>query len=326
MSIQPGPGASVRLRALRAEQITDDAALTLRRGCTTLRVEGANAAEIVTTVFDLTAGEGKTEEELVSHFDPAAEASIRALVRELRARRLLLPADGGGDAGGESPLDVFYWHFGLPDEQSPKPPEGLFVPVVGQGATARRLCAVLEESGFDEVVLVEELADGSRRPEVLVAVSESEGFAPIRRWNRICLERELPFLPVVIEDLVVFVGPLVVPGQTACFECFLSRRYSNLDEASVRKPVELHDGTGRVAALHPAICGVAADAAALELAKFFLPWHGGRQVGHLLTFNLLASVFGRHRVLKVPRCPACSGLRRHQSTTIFRSELPDDAL
>ena len=156
-------------------------------------------------------------------------------------------------------------------------------------------------------------------------MSES-GFGPLRAWNELLLERELPFLPVVIDDLVAYVGPLVVPHQTACFECFLRRRYSNLDEAVAREAVELRQEGALVVALHPAISAVAAGAAALELSKFFLPWHSARQAGYLLTFNLLASRAGRHRVLRVPRCPACGSLKARPPGSVSRVRLTSDAV
>ena len=130
----------------------------------------------------------------------------------------------------------------------------------------------------------------------------------------------------MIDDLVAYVGPLVVPYQTACFECFLRRRYSNLDEADAREAVELRPDGARVVGLHPAISAVAAGAAALELSKFFLPLHAARQAGYLLTFNLLASRAGRHRVLKVPRCPACSSLKARPPASAFRVQLTSDAV
>jgi molybdopterin-synthase adenylyltransferase len=324
------------LRALPVEQLVGDGALTLKRGCTVVRIEGDGAPEVVGAVLELAGAAELTEDELVGFFAPEAEASIRSLVGELRARRLLVPADTVDEAPVESPLDVFYWHFGLPDERSPSPPRDERVAVVGRNQTATRLAALLDEAGFGDVAAVADpeldddvageppTADDLSARSIVAAVSE-RGFGPIRAWNDVALEQGLPFLPVVIEDLVAYVGPLVVPHQTPCFECFLRRRYSNLDEARAREPVELRD-SGAIAGLHPAISAVAAGAAALELSKFFLPWPSSRQVGYLLTFNLLAGRCGRHRVLKVPRCPACSGLRARQPATAIMAELTSDAV
>ncbi len=339
------------LCALPVEQIVGSGALTLKRGCTTVRIDGDYAPEIVGAVFQLAADSDRTEDELVACFPPEAQESIRSLVGALRERRLLLPTDAVEDAAAESPLDVFYWHFGLPEERSPSPPREELVVVVGRNGTAMRLAALLDEAGFGEIALVADPdleadvageplpqhdlaadalddrlgAASGRLPGIVAAVSE-RGFGPLRAWNERLLDRKLPFLPVAIEDLVAYVGPLVVPYQTPCFECFLRRRYSNLDDAQAREAVDLRLGGARIVGLHPAISAVAAGAAALELSKFFVPWARARQAGYLLTFNLLASRSGRHRVLKVPRCPACSSLRARQPTTTVMGRRDSDAV
>jgi bacteriocin biosynthesis cyclodehydratase domain-containing protein len=338
---RPEGGVDVPLRALPVEQIAGADALTLKRGCTTVRIDGEHAPELVGALLDLVGTADRTADELVACFPREAQESIRFLVGELRARRLLVPADTVEDATAESHLDLFYWHFGLPDEPLASPPADELVAVVGRNRTAARLGALLEEAGFGKVAVVadndlDDAADAERdpavdaldangRPSVVALVSE-RGFGPVRAWNELLLERELPFLPVVIDDLVAYVGPLVAPYQTACFECFLRRRYSNLDDAEAREAVELRGGGARLVGLHPGISAVAAGAAALELSKFFLPWRSVRQTGYLLTFNLLASRAGRHRVLKVPRCPACSSLKARPPASAFRADLTNDAV
>lgn len=290
---------------------------------TTVRIEGEGAREIVPAVLELAGRAAASEDEIVSHFAPEAQTSIRALVRELRARRLLLPAGTDAEPVQESPLDVFHWHFVSPDERSPSAPRDEPVTVGGESATAARLRGLLDEAGFRAVFPAREpvLSAGTR---VVAAVSEL-GFAPLRVWNAICLEHEVPFLPVAIVDLVAYVGPLVVPRQTPCFECFLRRRYSNLDQADMREPLELEPRVDRVVALHPGISAVAAGAAALELTRFFLPWQAGSEAGYVRTFNLLGGVFARRRVLKVPRCPCCGSASERPPTAVERIQLDDAA-
>ena len=327
MAVRKESRSGVPLRALPVERMATADALTLRRGCTTVRIDGEHAPEIVGAILDLAGAGGMTEDELVGSFPPETQESIRSLVGALRARRLLLPTDvGDSAAAAESPLDVFYWHFGLPDEPSPAPPGDELVVVAGRNRSSARLCELLDEAGFQELVVVDDDAglDG-REPAVVAAVSES-GFGPMRAWNELALERDVPFLPVVIDNLVAYVGPLVVPYETACLECFLRRRYSNLDESAAREAVELSADGAHVVGLHPAISAVAAGAAALELSKFFIPWRSAQQAGYLLTFNLLASRSGRHRVLKVPRCPGCSSLGARHPVAAARLELTSDAV
>ena len=320
------PRTDVPLRALPVERVADDGGLTLRRGCTMVRIDGEHAGGLVGIVLELTSGADRTEDELVALFPPEAQEPIRSLVRELRARRLLLPVDAVEDAADESPLDVFYWHFGRPEEPSPSPPRDELVAVAGRSTTAVRLGGLLREAGFDEIAEVDAPdALGDLAPAVLAAVSEN-GFGPLRAWNEVALERGLPFLPVAIENLVAYVGPLVLPHETACLECLLRRRYSNLDEAAAREPVELRPDGAEIVGLHPAIAAVAAGAASLELSRFFLPWSGAEQAGYVITFNLLSGRSGRRRVLKVPRCPACSSLRARQPTATIRASLTGDGV
>jgi bacteriocin biosynthesis cyclodehydratase domain-containing protein len=324
-------GRGARLRVAPAARVAIEGGVALVRGCTAVEIDGAAASEIVDRLLDRAAA-GATEEELVGAFPPELAQTVRALLEELRSRRLLLPADAC-NVGAESALDIFYWHFGLPDEPSPTPPSTEPVAVAGDGALEEAVAALLSDGGFDRLLRVPELpgasadarlaAAGIEAPALVVVGSET-GFEPLREWNELCVATGVPFLPVAIQDLVAYVGPLVVSGQTACYECFLRRRYSNLEAAVARERIELRPDASSHVALHPAITAVAGGAAALEAAKFFLPWHTARQAGHLLTFNLLASTFGRHRVLKVPRCAVCGSVTRVQTTTESRGTMPVD--
>jgi molybdopterin-synthase adenylyltransferase len=334
-----GPADGVRLRSLAVELIADEGGVTLRRGAATVRIDGAGAGEAIAAVVTLTADEGATLDEILACFDADSGPAITALVAELRSRRLLLPVTVAGDAPVETALDVFYWHFGRPDEASPTPPVNERVLIAGANRTSARLVALLREAGFGELAVVGDpqlddpafdapalgaLDDGALEPDIVVAVTDTAGFGPLRAWNERCLREQIPFLPVVVHDLIAYVGPLVVPGATACFECFLRRRYSTLDDAGARETIETVAGAagGRVGGLHPAMSGVAADIAAMELTKFFVPWHALTQAGCVLTMNLLGSDFARRPVLKLPRCPACSSLNDRQPTAALRGELP----
>ncbi len=88
--------------------------------------------------------------------------------------------------------------------------------IVGRGSAAARVAGVLGEAGHpvahgSSVTLV-----AGRRPTVAVLVS---GFVsdPIehQRW----LRRDIAHLPIVFGEVSVTIGPLVVPGVTACLTC-----------------------------------------------------------------------------------------------------------
>lgn len=87
--------------------------------------------------------------------------------------------------------------------------------VLGSGGIARELARLLTDAGLRQ-------ADATGTPALAVLVAERV-LAPAdhRAW----LQRDIPHLPVVIGDASVTVGPLVVPGLSACLHCaFLHER------------------------------------------------------------------------------------------------------
>jgi hypothetical protein len=87
--------------------------------------------------------------------------------------------------------------------------------VLGSGPLALGLARLLDEAGLRP-------REAPRRPGLVVLVADRV-LAPAdhRTW----LQRDIPHLPVVVGDTSVKVGPLVVPGASACLHCaFLHRR------------------------------------------------------------------------------------------------------
>lgn len=100
-----------------------------------------------------------------------------------------------------------------PDPSDPPPtPQAV---VLGDGGTALSLARLLEEAGLRR-------RDARRRPGLVVLVADRVlRPADHRAW----LQRDIPHLPVVVGDASVTVGPLVLPGVSACLHCeFLHRR------------------------------------------------------------------------------------------------------
>lgn len=95
--------------------------------------------------------------------------------------------------------------------------------VVGQGLGAQRATGVLREAGHPVTLLPLGGAAPARgrRPALAVLVS-THVVDPHehQRW----LRADVPHLPVVFGEAAVTIGPLVVPGMTACLGCVERRR------------------------------------------------------------------------------------------------------
>ena len=93
--------------------------------------------------------------------------------------------------------------------------------VVGRGVAAARVAGVMGEAGHPVTVGESVTRLGGRRPAIAVLVS-SHVVDPLenQRW----LRRDVAHLPIVFGEVAVTVGPLVVPGGTACLTCVERKR------------------------------------------------------------------------------------------------------
>jgi bacteriocin biosynthesis cyclodehydratase domain-containing protein len=173
--------------------------------------------------------------------------------------------------------------------------------VVGDARCAAELCSLLEPSlrevrrgGWDGA----ESAD-------LVAVVPSPAELPLlEEWNAVALESRQPWLQVLpFNGRLAALGPLFVPGETCCHECFRRRRAAALDEHDVlprldRMPADYPDA--------PAIAAACAGLAATLVLRW-LAYADAHVPGTLYALELRNGLaIDAHRVLRLPRCPACS--------------------
>ena len=173
------------------------------------------------------------------------------------------------------------------------------VAVLGDGEAARATRAALEASGA-RVVDAFEGADHA-----VLALDEPR-VVDLLAWNERALAAKVPLTFVVLDGLGASVGPTVIPGQTACWRCYDLRvkgTHPNLErllayEASLQKPPR------RVGM--PAFAQVAgafaAEAVALTLTRAVV----APLAGWVLRISFLDLHAEKHRVLRIPRCPACS--------------------
>src|SRR5262249_36298218 len=80
--------------------------------------------------------------------------------------------------------------------------------------------------------------DGRDEIDCLVATSDFGGLHLMREWNAFAVSSQIPFISVVLQDLIGYVGPLVFPGETACFECFRARQNSHITDPNIMRATE----------------------------------------------------------------------------------------
>jgi ribosomal protein S12 methylthiotransferase accessory factor len=163
-------------------------------------------------------------------------------------------------------------------------------------SAANDVSAALASAGFDVVddgELRVVLVDDYLRPE-------------LADLNRDRLDASRPWLLARPAGSMLWVGPLFVPGRTACWECMAHRmRAHRLTAAFIRN--RRNDDYPRLAA-HESLPSTALTAAAL-IATEAAKWAAGSPYraleGTLITFDLLTAAMRRHAVVRRPQCRAC---------------------
>jgi bacteriocin biosynthesis cyclodehydratase domain-containing protein len=287
---------------------------------------------------------------------------VAELVEELVRRRLLVPAGSPSTlpVASESALEVFYWHFGEPTERVVENLNARRIAVMGVNTISRQLASSLRGAGVHNLEVVDfhglrnlRLFDdsGGLKPEewpawivpplgyddwaegldtqdlaCLVATSDFGGGHLLRSFNEFCVARGCHFLPVVLDRMIGFVGPLVIPGETACFECLRGRENAGMDDPEARRAVEFAASQRQaVNGFHPTMTAILGEIATLELVKLYsgvMP----RSVGRLIEANMLAVEMRARKVLKLPRCSVCSPVNWRSSTHLDKSAFRPERL
>ncbi len=146
------------------------------------------------------------------------------------------------------------------------------------------------------------------------------------RWvNQACVERGIPWVAAYLSAVEAVIGPMVVPGETACYECYHLRRQSNQDRLEERQTVEQYleqhraerSPFGQLSPL-PSIAGGLVSLEALrQLAGFAQP----STYDAFLRVDLITLEAELHPILKLPRCPICGPLRRSPLVGLWSEEL-----
>ncbi|WP_017541745.1 TOMM precursor leader peptide-binding protein [Nocardiopsis halophila] len=285
--------------------------ILIRRGGLVSRCTGAGIREFVAELLDK-AVEGRVVLD-AAEAGEARTARFEALMARLVAGGLFIESGAGdGEADDADPVAVGLWQRGggaveRADVQArlrTRP-----VRVVGSCGLAEDLRAALAGAGLQIA------ADGAPAATAVVVGAHEED-PVLTEWNAARLEEAAPdpWLAVVsFSGGQAVVGPWVVPGESACYECFLLRRASVFGVHEVSSALAGAEPVGPVfdgSARHPGMRLIQTGAVVDRITeRVGLQDRSGQAVpGGVTTISLRHDEIGmeHHRVLRVPRCPRCS--------------------
>ncbi len=157
--------------------------------------------------------------------------------------------------------------------------------------------------------LQEEATGVCDEADLLVGCGAGMRDASLERLNAISLATGTPWLPVASDASEITLGPLVVPGRSACLVCLRVRA-----EALSSGPMRLIRVGSRP--VLPAVVAVASGIAAVEALKALLGVDRPALEDAVIRLHVRTLSWTRADVLRLPRCPACASARP------FRREAP----
>lgn len=346
MTIELSHELDRHFRLLGVQAIAHDAGVILRRGTTRTYLAGDGVMGLLARIVDASRAGGVSETQLKKSLPREDWALLDGVMEALTSRRFLVPLDperaDTDPQAVEDPDEVYYWEFGSSRTEAWARLADRQVPVIGDNGISRHLLAMLHRCGMTGAYLVDHpqfKALGPRpddlepglahddwaassapdRADVFVVCSDFGGLSLMREWNEYCHGVGTPFMPVVLQDHTAYVGPLVIPGSSPCFECLWLRQNSNLDDPLVKRASEHLAYYGQHANGYlPPMASAAADFAAMELVKHFTQLLPGGSVGTLLEIDLAGPALTPRKLLKVPYCPVCSATSGHPVPAVDR--------
>ena len=345
-----------RLILLPLQIIEQEDGIIIKRGLEQILIPNSNALLIMQVIQRALLKQPLSRESLLSLFAAPLRPLIADLVEHLLKKRFMLQERDGKvlhQSHLENAQDVFYWHFNqyqqnIADTLNQK--NWLFI---GVNHLNQQLLQAMLDEGLENYIIVddpmlrniENFNDDHQinsifwkshadrivdEDEVIhcntvnrkdlgfvVAASEFGSFYLLERWNEYAVQNDLGFYPVVLQNMVGYAGPLVIPHESACFTCLKSRQNSHKSNFSECRLTEKHAfGGQKVVAYHQSMLKILAAVAQFDLVKFKsnIQW----EVGTLCEIDLLNGNMTRRKLLKSPRCPVCSGLRNQPLVNIHK--------
>jgi bacteriocin biosynthesis cyclodehydratase domain-containing protein len=295
--------AAVPVRPLLApwyRVVGDGERLLLEHAQRLVVLEGAAVRELLPALLPLLDGT-RTIDELAARLGSAIRPAIAAALELLSARGVVVE---GPDAPREERVAVHAAAaaYGLTPAESGERLRSATAGFVGAGSAGPEILRFLHAAGIGGL---RHLAwHGRGRCDLAIVAPAPDELDRLSAWNRSALRGGGRWLLVrPFDGRVASVGPLVVPGQTCCYECMLCRRAANSGFGRDLADIEAAPLAARPEA------GLDAFTAALA-ANIAARWLIGRdktQAGAMITLETRPILrLEEHVVLRVPRCTACS--------------------
>ena len=280
--------------------VADGERLLLEHGRSVVCFRGAAARVLLPALLPLLDGT-RSVGEVVAAAGPAAAPAIEQALELLEQNGLLVEGPPASIPAANALAGV----LGVAPMAAEERLLHATVGVVGGAGAADAVVALLRASAVGRVARV--AWDRCAEADLVVVMPAPGETGRLEAWNAEALVDGRPWLAVrPFDGVVCAVGPLVVPGESACFECLVLRMAGHLEYGRDLRRIEaVPVAASATAPLDSLVAGIAAHLA--------LVWVAGPDAtlpGKLYVLETRPLTLACHAVLRVPRCPACSHVAR----------------
>lgn len=140
--------------------------------------------------------------------------------------------------------------------------------------------------------------------DALVFLTDRPAPAIATNINEITHRTNTPWIVGQIQGFDGFVGPMIFPGKTACYNCFQTRTFSNVDDEAGYRAYLQQAGLDDDGPVIPFMSQVVSGYVGLDLLNL-ISFGQGFTAGRVIHFDGLDLTVSVDDVLRVPRCTVC---------------------
>jgi bacteriocin biosynthesis cyclodehydratase domain-containing protein len=273
--------------------------------------EGKGAAVIVPRIVPLLDG-GHSVEDIVAQLGAHTAPFVAKLLELFVTRGMLIEGPPVPAAASPAARDAVHFvaatiprYIPLADDAATL--AGLRVGIMGSSVAATEAARSLSSLGAATPILGWEPSILELEATDLVLVAPTANELPeLAPWNERAIAARVTWFQVLpFDGRFAAIGPLYIPGETACYECFRHRRAANVSYAPQYWAMQ------ETPAPFPSTLPLDQTLAGLATLSL-LRWHMRSEAGIPGNFQSLEFggdiTIGSQTVYRVPRCTACASV------------------
>lgn len=142
--------------------------------------------------------------------------------------------------------------------------------------------------------------------DVIVTATQQPWSPVIKHVNELAVETGTPLACTEFTGYDVIVGPIIIPGETACYECYRHRRNNNIGLSDTYMGFEQSavGGNNGLTDRLP-FTDIATGFLVTDIINLLCYGHG-YTVGSIISFDMSSLTMSSNDVLRLPRCEVCS--------------------